>query len=73
MVVPAAAIAVALERLVLGPSLARIAAGYATLALGASLALSAAVVAGLAGLAAAAVLWVGRQASREPIAAGLPA
>jgi len=72
VVAPAAIVGVALERLVLGPSMTSIAAGYATLPLGASEQIVAAVVLGLLTLAALAVIWVSGQAAREPIVAGLP-
>jgi hypothetical protein len=65
-------IAVVLERLVLGPSMSGIAASYASLSLGAGATLIAAVLAGLVAFAGAAVVWVSRQAAREPIVAGLP-
>jgi ABC-type lipoprotein release transport system permease subunit len=72
VVAPAAIVGVALERLLLGPSMTRIAAGYATLPLGASEQIIAAVALGLLTLAAIAVIWVSRQAVREPIVTGLP-
>jgi hypothetical protein len=52
--------------------MSRIAENYATLPLGASTEVIAVVVLGLLALAAVAVLWVSRQAAREPIVAGLP-
>jgi hypothetical protein len=72
VVVPAVVIGVLLERVVLGPAMSRIAENYATLPLGASTEVIAVVVLGLLALAAVAVLWVSRQAAREPIVAGLP-
>ena len=72
VVLPAAVVGVALERLLLGPSLANIAENYATLSLGASVGVVALVLIGLALLAGAAVAWVARQAARESIVAGLP-
>jgi ABC-type lipoprotein release transport system permease subunit len=72
VVVPAVVVGVALERLVLGPSMSHIAEGYATLPLGASAEIIEVVVLGLLALAGGAVLWVSRQAAREPITAGLP-
>ena len=71
LVLPAAAVGVLLERLVFGPALARLAASYATLALGASGSVVLATLAGLALAAAAAVIWVARQAGRESVIAGL--
>ena len=68
---PAALIGALLERFVLGPATARLAVGYASLELGASAGELAAVLPGLALLALAAVLWVARQATREPIVAAL--
>ena len=73
VVLPAALIGVALERLVLGPSLAGIAAGYATLPLGAGAGVITIVLIGLAALATVAVIWVATQATREQIVLGLPA
>jgi hypothetical protein len=72
VVLPAALIGAALERLVLGPSMSSIAAGYVTLPLGAGAQIIAAVAVGLLALAAVAVMWVSRQAGREPIVTGLP-
>ncbi len=72
VVVPTALLAVLLERLVLGPEMGRIAAGYVSLALAASPREIALVVVGLALLGALAVWWVARRACREPIVAGLP-
>lgn len=60
-----------LERFALGPGMARIAVGYASLELAADPAQIAAVLVGLVALATAAVLWVARQAAREPIVAAL--
>jgi putative ABC transport system permease protein len=71
VVAPAAVSGVALERLVLGPAMAHLAAGYATLALQATTDEIALVLLGLTLLAAAAVAWVSRQAGHEPIVAGL--
>jgi putative ABC transport system permease protein len=73
LVVPAAALGVLLERLVLGPALGRLAASYVTLSLGASVLEIAAVLAGLALAGAVAVVWVARQATRESVIAGLGA
>ena len=71
LVLPAAVLGIGLERLVLGPLLANLAAGYATLPLGASAREVAAVLAGLALGGVVAVLWVAHQAAREPVVAGL--
>ncbi len=71
VVVPAAVLGALLERFVLGPAMARIAVGYASLELAAGPAELAAVLAGLAILASAAVLWVARRASSEPIVEAL--
>jgi hypothetical protein len=73
LVVPAAIVGVLLERLLLGPALSRLAINYATLALGASAAQLLVTLGGLAVAAAVAVLWVGGQAAREPVVAGLAA
>jgi len=72
VVVPAALVAVLLERLVLGPEMGRLAASYVSLALAAGPGEVAVVVVGLALLAALAVWWVARRACRESIVAGLP-
>ena len=72
VVAPAALVAVLLERLLLGPQLGHIAAGYVSLALAAGPVEVAAVIVGLALLSAIAVWWVARRACREPIVAGLP-
>jgi ABC-type lipoprotein release transport system permease subunit len=73
LVVPAALVGVLLERLVLGPALARLAASYATLPLTASATEVLATVAGLVLAAGLAVVWVARQAGRESVLAGLAA
>ena len=67
----AAPLGVALERLVLGPAVARLAAGYASLPLGAGPGQVALVFAGLIALALGAAAWVARRIEREPVAAGL--
>jgi hypothetical protein len=64
---------IVLERAVLGPALARLAASYAALSLGAGALEIAAVVAGLALSGAIAVAWVSRQATRENVVGGLAA
>ena len=71
LVVPAGLVGIVLERLVLGPALAGLAASYATLPLTASAAEILATLAGLAVAAAVAVAWVARQATRESVVAGL--
>ena len=73
LIVPAAAVGVLLERLLLGPALARLAASYATLPLGANLGELLLTLVGLAVAAGVAVLWVARQASREPVVGWLAA
>ncbi len=73
LIVPAAVVGVLLERLVLGPALARLAASYATLALDPTGGEVLATLAGLALAAAVAVLWVARQASRASVISGLAA
>ncbi len=71
LVVPAAIMGVLLERFVLGPALAHLAASYATLSLGAGALEIGVVLAGLAVSAAIAVTWVARQTTRETVLAGL--
>jgi ABC-type lipoprotein release transport system permease subunit len=73
MLVPAALAGIALERLALGPALSRLAAAYVTLPLQATDAQIALTAAGLLLAGAIAVLWVARQAEREPIVTGLGA
>jgi hypothetical protein len=72
VVLPAAVIGVVLERTLLGPAMARIAANYVSLPLAAGAGVIGVVLIGLVVLAALAVLWVAHQSTREPIAAGLP-
>jgi len=67
----AAPAAVAVERLALGPAVAQLAAGYASLPLGAAPGQVLAVVAGLVLVAIAAALWVARRTEREPIVTAL--
>jgi ABC-type antimicrobial peptide transport system permease subunit len=71
LVVPAAVLAVPLETLVLGPTLSRLAASYATLPLAPTLAEVVAVVVGLAAAGAIAAAWVARQATRDNVIRGL--
>jgi len=71
VVLPAAVIGALLERFALGPAMARLAVGYASLELTAGPGELAAVLVGLGVLATAAVLWVARQATREPIVSEL--
>jgi ABC-type lipoprotein release transport system permease subunit len=71
LVIPAAIFGILIERLILGPTLANLAAGYATLELGAGWSEVAAVVAGLLLAGLLAVLWVTRQATRETVIEGL--
>jgi ABC-type antimicrobial peptide transport system permease subunit len=69
--VPAAALAVVLERLVLSPLVGDLAAGYADLGPGAGPGQAALVVAGLVALALACAAWVARRAVAESPMAGL--
>jgi ABC-type lipoprotein release transport system permease subunit len=71
VVVPALAVAVALEALVLAPVVSRLAAGYADLPLGASAGQVAVVAGGLLVLAWCAAALAGRRLVREPVVAGL--
>jgi hypothetical protein len=73
LVIPAGVLGAVLERVVLGPALAGLAASYATLQLDAGYGQIAAVLAGLLAAGAVAVLWVTRQATRETVVAGLAA
>ena len=68
---PAAVAGVLLEWLVLGPLVARFAAGFAALPLAPSAGQVALVLGGLALLAAAATAVVARRTMREPVVAGL--
>lgn len=69
--VPAAVAGVALELLVFGPAVSRLAASFASLPLGASNGQIALVFAGLLTLSALATVLVARRVMREPIIAGL--
>ncbi len=69
--VPAAVAGVLLEWLVLGPLVARLAAGFAALPLAPSAGHVALVLGGLGLLAAAATAVVARRTMREPVIAGL--
>jgi ABC-type lipoprotein release transport system permease subunit len=69
--VPAALAGVLIEWLVLGPVVARLAAGYAELPLAPALGQALLVAGGLLLLAAAATVLVARRTMREPILAGL--
>jgi ABC-type lipoprotein release transport system permease subunit len=71
VLVPAAAIAILLERFVLGPALGGIAAGYASLQLAADAAEIAILLAGLAVIGVLAVWWVVRRVGAQSIARGL--
>jgi hypothetical protein len=73
LVVPAALLGIALERVVLGPALASLAASYVTLPLGATGPEIAIVLAGLLVAGVIATAWVTRQATRESVIAGLRA
>ncbi|MCW2952938.1 MAG: FtsX-like permease family protein, partial [Conexibacter sp.] len=67
LVVPAAVLGVLIERLLLGPAVARLAAGYAALSLGATLGQALGVAAGLLVLAALAAVSAARRAERDSI------
>ncbi|MDQ3608690.1 MAG: ABC transporter permease, partial [Actinomycetota bacterium] len=69
--VPAIVAGLALQRWVLGPTTADLAAGYADLQLTAAAAQAAGVAAGVALLAAFASWWVARRTTRDPVVAGL--
>lgn len=69
--VPAVVVGLALQRWVLGPATADLAAGYADLQLTAAGAQAAGVAVGVALLAAFASWWVARRTTREPVVAGL--
>jgi ABC-type lipoprotein release transport system permease subunit len=69
--VPAAAAGLALEAFVLGPLVARLAAGYAPLPLRATAGQALAVAGGLLALGGLATAIVARRALREPIVTGL--
>lgn len=71
LLAPALVIAVALERFVLGPAVARLAADYAVLPLGVGVGGALGVGAGVVLVGAIAVLVVTRSAGREPVAVGL--
>jgi len=73
LVVPAALLGIGLERVVLGPALAHLAASYVTLSLGASGPEIAIVLAGLLVAGVVATAWVTRQATRESVIEGLRA
>jgi ABC-type antimicrobial peptide transport system permease subunit len=62
---------VIVERLLLGPAVARLAAGYASLPLGAGAGQVVAITAGLVAVATAAAVWVAWRVEREPISVGL--
>jgi ABC-type lipoprotein release transport system permease subunit len=70
VLVPAAVVAVLLERFVLGPAVAGLAAGYASLSLAADAAEVAVLLAGLAAIGALAVWWVVRRLTSRPIVGG---
>jgi len=69
--VPAVIAGLLLEWLVLGPLVARLAAGYATLPLAPSAGQVGLVLGGVAAIAAAATTVVARRTMREPAIAGL--
>jgi hypothetical protein len=69
--VPAALAAAVLERVALGPLVASLAAGFASLELAPTLAQVLLVIAGVLGLSAIATAVIARRVMREPIVAGL--
>ena len=69
--VPAALAAAVLERVALGPLVASLAAGFASLELAPSLAQVLLVIAGVLALSAVATAVIARRVMREPIVAGL--
>jgi ABC-type antimicrobial peptide transport system permease subunit len=71
LVIPAAVVGIALEAAVLGPSLSKLAAGYATLPLAPTALDIAIVLAGLVTASGIAVLWVARRATSESVVLGL--
>jgi ABC-type antimicrobial peptide transport system permease subunit len=71
VVLPAALAGIVLERLALGPALARLAAAYAALALGAGVDEIAIALAGFALFAFIAVVWVARASANEKIVGAL--
>jgi putative ABC transport system permease protein len=71
LVVPAAALGLLLERLVLAPGVEHLAAGYAALPLTLTTGQAALVVGGLVALAASASLWAAARSERESIVSGL--
>jgi predicted lysophospholipase L1 biosynthesis ABC-type transport system permease subunit len=71
LVMPAAAIGIVVQRLVLGPELGHLAASYATLDLAPSVLDILLTFGGLALAGAAAIVWVARSATREPVVLGL--
>jgi ABC-type lipoprotein release transport system permease subunit len=71
LVLPACALAIGLQELVLGPLVASLATGYADLPVHASAAQAALVSAALLGLALLAGAWVARRLNRVPLALAL--
>jgi ABC-type lipoprotein release transport system permease subunit len=71
VLVPAAVAAVLLERFVLGPAVARLAEGYASLSLAADSVEIGVLLLGLALIGTLAVWWVVRRVTSRPIAGGL--
>jgi ABC-type lipoprotein release transport system permease subunit len=71
LVIPAALLGIPLETIVLGPTLSRLAASYASLALAPSTPEIVAVVLGLMAAAGAAVSWVARRVTENPVIEGL--
>jgi ABC-type antimicrobial peptide transport system permease subunit len=71
LVLPSVVLGLLVERLVFGPTLARLAASYATLPLGASAGQVGLALVGLAAAGWLAVILVARQAGRESVVAEL--
>ena len=71
LVLPAALVGIVLERFLLGPALANLAAGYAALDLNPTLPEVVAILAGLAVAGTVSIAWVSRTATREPVVSGL--
>lgn len=71
LVIPAAALGIAVEIIVLGPALSNLAANYASLPLTPTTGDVLAELIGLTVAAAVAVLWVARQATKENVVQGL--
>ncbi len=73
LILPAAAVGIALEIVILGPWLSQLAASYAVLPLSPTTADIAAVLLGLVAAAAISVAWVTRRATADTVVSGLAA